>query len=426
MSLNKLYDLFIKSTGICTDTRKLIDGNIFFALKGPSFNGNEYAERALENGASFAVIDEKEFKKNSKYILVDDVLFSLQELSKYHRKQLNIPIVAITGSNGKTTTKELMAAVLKTSFKTFATEGNLNNHIGVPLSLLSIKKEHEIAIIEMGANHQGEIAAYCQWVLPKFGLITNIGSAHLEGFGGIEGVIKGKTELYKALAKNDGLAFYNGDDNLLNEKSKIINQRISYGLNSTADYTFKLISENPFVKIAFKNEEIASNLTGGYNATNIMVAATIGTHFGVSSKDIKKGIENYFPDNNRSQIIEKNDIKYIMDAYNANPTSMQAALESFSKMDASKKMIIIGDMFELGASSDDEHLRILELVNSLSFDKILAVGEKFAMHMQKFNFQFLPNTQEVKNWLQLQNLKDYTILVKGSRGMKLEGVLEND
>lgn len=425
--MNKgLYQLFVQSSGVCTDTRKLKKGNLFFALKGPSFNGNEYAEKALENGASFAIIDEIKFKKNSQYLLVDDVLTSLQELAKHHRKQFDIPIIAITGSNGKTTTKELMAAVLKTSFKTFATEGNLNNHIGVPLSLLSIKKDHEMAIIEMGANHQGEIAAYCEWTLPNFGLITNIGSAHLEGFGGIEGVIKGKTELYKGLIENNGLVFYNADDNLLTEKSKIVNQSISYGLNSTADYTFKLISENPFVKIAFKDEEIASNLTGGYNATNIMAAVAVGAHFGVSNENIKKGIENYIPDNNRSQIIEKSGVRYVMDAYNANPTSMQAALVSFSKMDASKKMIIIGDMFELGASSDDEHLNILELANSLSFDKILAVGEKFATHKEKFNFQFLDNVQKVRNWLQLQNLKDYTVLVKGSRGMKLEGVLEND
>lgn len=426
MSLNKLYDLFIKSTGVCTDTRKLIDGNIFFALKGPSFNGNEYAERALENGASFAVIDEERFKKNEQYILVDDVLSSLQELAKFHREQFNIPIIAITGSNGKTTTKELMAAVLKTTFNIFATEGNLNNHIGVPLSLLSIKKEHKMAIIEMGANHQGEIAAYCQWVLPNFGLITNIGSAHLEGFGGIEGVIKGKTELYKSLSQNKGLVFYNEDDALLKKESEIIEKRISYGKSDTANYSFQVLEENPTVKILFQDVEIQSNLTGGYNATNIMVAVTIGAHFGVPKKNIKKGIENYFPDNNRSQIIEKDNVKYIMDAYNANPTSMRAALESFAKMDVSKKMIIIGDMFELGTKSNDEHLRILELTNSLNFDKIITVGEKFATHKEKFNFQFLPNVQKVKNWLQLQNLKGYTILVKGSRGMKLEGILEID
>lgn len=425
--MNKgLYQLFVQSSGVCTDSRKLKKRNLFFALKGSSFNGNEYAEKAIENGASFAIIDEIKFKKNSQYLLVDDVLTSLQELAKHHRKQFDIPIIAITGSNGKTTTKELMAAVLKTTFNIFATEGNFNNHIGVPLSLLSIKKNHEMAIIEMGANHQGEIAAYCEWTLPNFGLITNIGSAHLEGFGGIEGVIKGKTELYKGLIENKGLVFYNADDRLLTEKSKVVHQKISYGLSSKADYTFKLISENPFVKIAFKDEEIASNLTGGYNATNIMAAVAVGAHFGVSNENIKRGIENYIPDNNRSQIIEKNGVKYIMDAYNANPTSMQAALESFSKMDASKKMIVIGDMFELGARSDDEHLSILELANSFNFDTVIAVGEKFAIHKEKFNFQFLENVQKVRNWLQLQNLKDYTVLVKGSRGMKLEGVLENN
>lgn len=421
--IQELYNIFLKSTGVCTDTRKLQKDNLFFALKGPSFNGNEFAEKALNNGAAYAVIDEEKFKKDERFILVKDVLTALQALAKHHRQQLDIPIIAITGSNGKTTTKELTQAVLKTTFKTFATDGNLNNHIGVPLSLLSINKQHEIAIIEMGANHQGEIAAYCEWVMPKFGLINNIGSAHLEGFGGIEGVIKGKTELYKSLEKNKGLVFYNEDDALLKEKSKLIKERVSYGTKKTADYTFNFISENPFVKIAFSGVEISSNLTGGYNFSNLMVAVAIGVHFGVSIENIKKGIENYFPDNNRSQILEKDGVKYILDAYNANPTSMQAALESFAKMEASKKMIIIGDMYELGSESEQAHQKILQLIKDLSFDKVLVVGNLFSKHRENFEFTFLNSANEAKEWLRNQNLKDCTILVKGSRGVKLETIL---
>lgn len=420
-----LYKKFIESTGVCTDTRKLKTGNIFFALKGPSFNGNEYAEKALKNGASFAVIDEKKIQRNQQYILVEDVLNSLQALAQYHRAQLKIPIIAITGSNGKTTTKELMHAVLKTTFKTFATQGNLNNHIGVPLSLLSIHEKHEIAIIEMGANHQGEIAAYCAWTSPKFGLITNIGSAHLEGFGGIEGVIKGKTELYTSLVHNNGLVFYHEDDDLIKEKSKMIAQRLSYGKSNSADYSFKVLNENPTVKISFQHIEITSNLTGGYNATNIMAAAAVGAYFGVSTENIKTGIESYFPDNNRSQIVEKNGVKFIMDAYNANPTSMRAALESFAKMNVPQKMVIMGDMFELGPTSAEEHSSILKKSVELGFDKIIAVGQKFSEHQENFDIQFFPNTESLKQWFQVQNFDNYTILIKGSRGMKLESLLES-
>jgi UDP-N-acetylmuramoyl-tripeptide--D-alanyl-D-alanine ligase len=425
LMIKKLYSQFKHSTGVCTDTRNLEKGNLFFALKGPTFNGNEFAEKALNDGAKYAVIDDERYKKDERYILVEDVLSTLQELAKYHRKQLKIPIICITGSNGKTTTKELLATVLKTTFKTFATQGNLNNHIGVPLSLLSIKKEHEIAIIEMGASHQGEIAAYCAWALPQIGLITNIGSAHLEGFGGIEGVIKGKTELYQSLANNKGLVFYHEDDDIIREKSKMIPKRISYGKNKNADYSFKVLKENPTVKISFQDVEITSNLTGAYNATNIMVAAAVGAHFGVSNENIKKGIESYFPDNNRSQIIEKNGVKYIMDAYNANPTSMQAALESFAKMNAPQKMVIMGDMFELGSSSSKEHLHILEVANTLGFDKIIAVGEHFSAHQENFDIQFFSNTESLKTWFQNQKLEDYNILIKGSRGMKLESLLES-
>jgi UDP-N-acetylmuramoyl-tripeptide--D-alanyl-D-alanine ligase len=420
MSIEQLYPIFLKSSGISTDTRKIEAGNIFFALKGPSFNGNMFAAKALESGASHAVIDEKEFQTDERFILVDDVLNTLQQLAKHHRKQLSIPIIAITGSNGKTTTKELTHAVLSTKFNTFATHGNLNNHIGVPLSLLSISSAHEMAIIEMGANHQGEIASYCEWALPDFGMINNIGSAHLEGFGGIEGVIKGKTELYKSLAQNNGTVFYNADDALLEEKSKNISKRISYGSHSNATYRFELVAESPFIKIKMQDTEISSHLTGTYNYPNLMAAAAIGAYFGLSVNEIKMGIESYIPANNRSQIVEKNGTKYIMDAYNANPTSMEAALRSFAAMPANKKMIVIGDMFELGETSSSEHLRILQLAVEMTFDKVIAVGEKFGEHAAKFNFTFLPNAPAVKEWISIQPINGFTILVKGSRGMKLE------
>lgn len=421
--IENLYQLFLKSTGINTDTRKNKKGNIFFALKGPSFNGNQFAEKALEAGASYAVIDESSFKKDDRFILVENVLETLQALAKYHRLKLNIPIIAITGSNGKTTTKELTNAVLSTAYQTFATQGNLNNHIGVPLSLLSITKEHQMAIIEMGANHQGEIASYCQWVLPDYGLINNIGSAHLEGFGGIEGVIKGKTELYKSLSENSGTVFYNADDALLSDKSQIIPKRISYGQNPNADYVFEVVSETPFVSIKMGDITINSNLTGNYNIPNMMVAATIGAHFGLTSQQIKSGIEGYVPDNNRSQIVEKNGARYIMDAYNANPTSMEAALRSFQVLEAEKKLVIMGDMFELGELSHSEHERILQLTKELGFREVMAIGKFFKAQKSNFNFTFFENATDAKEYFNSLDLKGYTILVKGSRGMKLEEVV---
>lgn len=421
--IETLYQLFLKSTGISTDTRKIKKGNIFFALKGPSFNANLFAEKALEGGASYAVIDESAFKKDDRFLLVKNVLETLQALAKHHRLQLNIPIIAITGSNGKTTTKELTNAVLSAAYQTFATQGNLNNHIGVPLSLLSITKEHQMAIIEMGANHQGEIASYCQWALPDFGLINNIGSAHLEGFGGIEGVIKGKTELYKSLSENGGTVFYNADDALLSEKSQIIPKRISYGQNPNADYVFEVVAETPFVSIKMDDTTINSNLTGSYNIPNIMVAATIGAHFGLTAQQIKSGIEGYVPDNNRSQIVEKNGARYIMDAYNANPTSMDAALRSFQVLEAEKKLVIMGDMFELGELSQTEHERILQITKELGFSEVMAIGKFFNAQKSNFNFTFFENATDAKEYFNSLDLKGYTILVKGSRGMKLEEIV---
>lgn len=422
--ITKLYEAFLNSTGISTDTRNVSEGNLFFALKGPTFNGNQFAERALSAGAKFAVIDEAQFKKDDRYFLVEDVLSTLQALAKFHREKLNIPIIAITGSNGKTTTKELANAVLSTKFNTFATFGNLNNHIGVPLSLLSINAKHEIAIIEMGANHQGEIAAYCQWALPNFGLINNIGEAHLEGFGGIEGVIKGKTELYTSLKNAKGTVFFNVDDALLTEKSSGIENKVSYGLNPNATHTFKVLQETPFVSVQMGETEIKSNLTGSYNIPNIMVACAIGKHFGLTEVQIKEGIEGYFPANNRSQILEKNGVKYIMDAYNANPTSMEAALQSFSKLQTIHKIVILGDMFEVGETTHIAHQKILQTVEKLGFEKAILVGKFFSEHKQNFPFNFFENAQDTKAYLNQLSLENSTILVKGSRAMKLETVVE--
>ncbi|MGB1247496.1 MAG: UDP-N-acetylmuramoyl-tripeptide--D-alanyl-D-alanine ligase [Chitinophagales bacterium] len=421
--LEQLYPHFLSSTGICTDTRKIEKGNLFFALKGGNFNGNKFAKKALDDGASFAIIDEIEYKEDDRFILVEEVLTALQQLATYHRDQLDIPIIAITGTNGKTTTKELLHAVLSTTFETYATAGNFNNHIGVPLSLLSIKKEHEIAIIEMGANHTKEIEAYCQWAKPTHGLITNIGSAHLEGFGSLEGVIKAKTELYQYLQENNGTVFYNVEDDLLTEKSESISSRKNYGFSNKADFSFTIKKDFPCVSIKINDTVIQSNLFGSYNATNIATALAVSSFFDVKNENAKKGIENYFPANNRSQIIEREGQTIILDAYNANPTSMTAALHSFAKMEC-KKAVFLGDMFELGDSSDKEHHAIADLTNTLIFDKIVLVGKAFESPAKKIDAIHFETSEEAKFWYQTSNLENFAILIKGSRGMKMERIID--
>jgi UDP-N-acetylmuramoyl-tripeptide--D-alanyl-D-alanine ligase len=414
MEIEKIYNLYSKYYLVDTDTRRIRKHGLFFALKGENFNGNNFANKALENGADYAIIDEVAFKVSNKTILVDNVLDTLQKLASYHRLKLKAPIIALTGSNGKTTTKELIYCVLSKKYKTTATQGNLNNHIGVPLTLLSMTPQTEIGIVEMGANHQTEIEFLCAIAAPDFGYISNFGKAHLEGFGGIEGVIKGKSELYTFLNGNNKIAFVNPDDAIQVEKTKHI-KTILFPKN------LKFLAADPFVKIGLKTIEIKSNLIGAYNYTNILAAITIGMHFEVDSLKIKNAIEGYTPQNNRSQIIKKEHNHIILDAYNANPSSMKVALESFSKIKKSSKTVILGDMFELGKESGKEHQAIADLADECSFYKTLYVGENFYKTLTKNNK--FKNFEGLKNYIAKHSIENQTVLIKGSRGMKLERIL---
>ena len=416
MKIEQLYSLFTQNYLVDTDTRNIRKGSIFFALKGANFNANKFAEDALKNGASFAVIDEIAYHKQSKTILVNNVLETLQELAKHHRNQLNIPILALTGSNGKTTTKELINCVLSKKYNTTATIGNLNNHIGVPLTLLKIQPTTEVGIIEMGANHLKEIDFLCNIAKPNFGLITNFGKAHLEGFGGIEGVIKGKSELYNFLKATKGIAFVNSNDALQVKQSKDI-ETISFNTNK-----IKYIETNPFVKVQFHNTTIQSKLIGKYNYNNIAAAIAIGNYFKVSTNDIKDAIENYEPDNNRSQIINKGSLKLILDAYNANPSSMKVALENFNELKDKQKIVILGDMFELGKDSIKEHQKVADFASSLNFDKLILIGKAFSTITVK-NALTYTCFEDFKASNENLNLKNATLLIKGSRGMALERIL---
>ena len=416
MQIADLHKHFIKEQqNFTTDTRSITKGAIFFALKGDNFNGNKFAQQAIDAGASLVVIDEAEFAIDNKTYVCENVLQTLQELASYHRNYLNIPIIGLTGSNGKTTTKELIREVLKQQFKVTATVGNLNNHIGVPLTLLSMTPDTEIGIVEMGANHQKEIELLANIAQPNYGYITNFGKAHMEGFGGVEGIIKGKSELYDYLAKSNGKAFVNLDDSKQIEKaSKCENIDII-----PSDYPLKKL--NPYVVITTENQTINSNLIGKYNYTNIVAAITIGTYLNIPLNKIKKGIEEYTPTNNRSQIVEKNGIKIILDAYNANPTSMKAALDNLKALDTENKAIIIGDMFELGETSLEEHQHIADLVKSYNFNQAYLVGENF--YSTNTTISKFANYEDFKAAF-TNNLKNHTLLIKGSRGMALERMLE--
>ncbi|WP_299125601.1 UDP-N-acetylmuramoyl-tripeptide--D-alanyl-D-alanine ligase [uncultured Tenacibaculum sp.] len=414
MDIKELYSLFIQHGLVDTDTRKIRKNTMFFALKGDNFNGNKFASEALTKGAKYAVVDEVEYKTSDNVILVDNVLKALQDLANYHRNQLNIPIISLTGSNGKTTTKELINTVLSCKFNTTATKGNLNNHIGVPLTLLSMNTNTEIGIVEMGANHQQEIAFLSKIVEPNYGYITNFGSAHLEGFGSIEGVIKGKSELYDFIKDTNGKVFLNSDDPIQVEKTKEIDV-IKF------EESIKFIEANPFVSVGFNNEVIHSKLIGSYNFANISAAITIGNYFKVPKEEIKKAIESYIPSNNRSEIIETEKNKIILDAYNANPTSMKAALDSFILYKSNHKTIILGDMFELGEFSELEHQKIVDFVSKANFDSVLLVGNNF--FQAETNYQKFKTLDELKKYLQDAPIKGSSILIKGSRGIALENIL---
>ncbi|MGJ8744992.1 UDP-N-acetylmuramoyl-tripeptide--D-alanyl-D-alanine ligase [Polaribacter sp.] len=415
MKLTALYKLYSQHFLVDTDTRNIRKNTLFFALKGDNFNGNTFADEALKLGASFAIIDEKQYQTNPNIILVDDVLETLQQLAKYHREQLKTPIIGLTGSNGKTTTKELINAVLSKKYVTTATKGNLNNHIGVPLTLLSMTPKTEIGIVEMGANHLKEIEFLCAIAQPDFGYITNFGKAHLEGFGGIEGVIKGKSELYSYLESNHKTAFVNPKD-----ERQIANTKNIQTVLFSENLNFKAV--NPFVKLEFNTISLQSNLIGKYNYTNIAAAITIGTYFKIPATEIKNAIEEYTPTNNRSQILQKGTNNIVLDAYNANPSSMKAALENFAELKENAKTVILGDMFELGKESLQEHQNIVNLAATFNFDTTLFVGENFyKTATNKLQFKTF---EALENYLIKKPLEQQSILIKGSRGMRLERILK--
>ena len=423
MKIKELYTLYKNCYKVTTDTRANLKGSIFFALKGDNFNGNLYAEEALKKGALYSIVDEQQYQTNDKIILVENVLQTLQNLAKHHRIQLNIPVIALTGSNGKTTTKELIHAVLKEKYNCLATKGNLNNHIGVPLTLLSMQLETEIAVIEMGANHPKEIAMLCEIANPDYGYITNFGKVHLEGFGSLEGVIKAKTEIYDYLQKNNKYVFVNTDDKIQVEKSKEMNT-ITFG-NNNSDYPIQFINANSFVNLKFNNTSVQSKLIGKYNYLNIATAIAIGKYFKVSDEQIKNGIENYIPSNNRSQIIIKGSNKIILDAYNANPNSMEVALENLSQLTDRHKIAILGDMFEIGQNTIQEHQTIADLIYNSSIEKAFLIGESFAaIELKNKNILKFKTFLEFKNHLKENEISNATILIKASRGMALERVLD--
>jgi len=424
MEINELHALFLECSSASTDTRKITKNTMFFALKGDNFNGNLYAKQAIQEGAKYAIIDDESYFNSSQTILVKDVLTTLQQLASFHRSYLKTPIIALTGSNGKTTTKELINATLSKKYHTVATKGNLNNHIGVPLTLLLMDKLTEIGIVEMGANHQKEIEFLCSLAKPDYGLITNFGKAHLEGFGGVEGVIKGKSELYDFLIKNNKTIFVNANDPIQVEKTKQVNI-FTFGKEANVNVQIDFIEAQPNVKVRYNNLIINSHLIGEYNFTNIAAAIAIANYFKVDDNSIKEAIETYIPSNNRSQVIQTAAHKIIMDAYNANPTSMWAALLNFEKLNDKIKVAILGDMFELGREAEKEHQNIVDLASTMLLDKIILIGKNFYnTKIVSPKVQVFESFDDFKNNFNHSQIEFATILIKGSRGMALERVLE--
>ena len=442
ITTEQLYEIYLKHPSVQTDTRLLRNGDIFFALKGPNFNGNTFAPKALELGAAYAVIDEAPEKTDDRLLLVPDVLSALQALALHHRKQFDIPFIAITGSNGKTTTKELVHAALSAEFITYTTKGNLNNHIGVPLTLLSVRRDAEFAVIEMGANHQKEIESYCRYALPTHGIITNIGRAHLEGFGGPEGVKKGKGELYDHLRDHNGTAFVLKDSDDLRQMSRGIPHVITYGTKD-ADFIGNVAQNAATARgaenLTFLNVQITrgaaeatihTQLVGDYNLPNILVAVAVAKHFGVADGKIYKAIEQYTPSNSRSQLIEKDGLHIILDAYNANPSSMRAAIENFAKLPTSTggpnptsadKILVLGAMAELGPESLHEHQGIVDLIGQYPWKDVVLVGGDFLR--LKHPYKSFANSKEAAQWFKSAGLTNAWLLIKGSRSSKMEEVL---
>jgi UDP-N-acetylmuramoyl-tripeptide--D-alanyl-D-alanine ligase len=425
MNVSELYFVFLKCTAVSTDSRNCPEGSIFFALKGDKFDGNDYIEQVLANGAAYAVGDRKDLPSDQRIILVEDVLQTLQDLANYHRKQLRTTVIAITGTNGKTTTKELIATCLSTQYKILFTQGNLNNHIGVPLTLLQLKTEHRLAVIEMGANHPGEIQALCRIAEPDFGLITNVGKAHLEGFGSFDGVVRTKTELYRFLQERDGTVFGNLDNPFLKTFFNSLNM-VYYGTTPEAFVYGKVAKTDPLLEVDWgKSEEPAyscrTNLVGEYNFENVMAAICIASYFEVSAEKINRAIAGYIPQNNRSQHLQTAKNKLIVDAYNANPSSMNAALGNFLALNISPKMVILGEMRELGEYSREEHQKLVDRLLESKLDRVILCGENFT-EFQSVNLEWrvFSQTTDLLNYLLSENISGYHILIKGSRTNQLE------
>ena len=427
MEMKDLYELFLQHPTITTDSRDVPEGSMFFALKGETFDGNAYAKAALEQGAAYAVIDEKEYAEedNEHLLLVEDVLTTLQQLAKYHRVHLGTPIIGITGTNGKTTTKELIATVLKKKYNVLYTQGNFNNHIGVPKTLLQLTREHDIAVIEMGANHPGEIKTLAEIVLPDFGIITNVGKAHLLGFGSFEGVIRTKGELYDFLRAIEGTVFINNENPHLLGISKGL-KLVKYGQTETDGLLVKgqLVECNPFLKFEWNGGVVQTRLIGSYNLDNALAAACIGTYFEVPSNDICDALAEYTPSNNRSQLTITKDNKLVVDAYNANPTSMKAALDNFRLIQADHKMCILGQMGELGDVSEEEHQKVIDLIGEGDFEQVWLVGDNFAKTCHPANYRLFANVEEVKTAISTQKPQGFLILIKGSNSNKLVQTVE--
>lgn len=424
MNIEDIYKIYKQFNCIQTDSRKLQKGDLFFALKGPNFNGNLFAKQALDTGAAYVVADEALSFNDDRIIQVKDVLATLQQLAKYHRNQFTIPFIAITGSNGKTTTKELLHEVISSTFKTYTTQGNLNNHIGVPLTILKIKSDAEIAVIEMGANHLKEIAGYCEYAQPTHGLITNMGKAHIEGFGSVENIKKGKAELFDYLNLHNGTAFVNTDDEAVLAKSDPLKNKIFYGAKNGA-LNGSLSKNDPFIEVKINGEKsmnIQTHLVGAYNLSNILAAVCIGKYFKIKEEKIKKAIENYLPSNSRSQLIKLNSNTIILDAYNANPSSMKAAIENFAAMNGDKKILLLGDMKELGAESKKEHEAIVAFIDTYKWHAVVLVGNSFA-EIKDYYIHF-ENATQAADWFKKEKIENAHILVKGSRSMQMEKILE--
>ena len=427
ISISDLYEIYKSYPQVQTDTRQLKKGDLYFALKGPNFNGNEFALQALEQGAAYSIVDEPvdaSEQLQKRILLVEDVLTSLQALAKFHRAQFNIPFIAITGSNGKTTTKELVAAVLSSHYKIYTTKGNLNNHIGVPLTLLSIQQDAQFAIIEMGANHLKEIESYCSYTLPTHGMITNCGKAHLEGFGSEEGVRKGKGELFDYLRAHQGTVFLMQDFDYLVKMTQGISNIIGYG-KEHGQIQGDAIDHNGMLTVQIKKgieiDLIQTHLVGNYNLPNVLAAVAIGHHFKVPNDKIKMAIENYIPSNSRSQLLNWNNNEVILDAYNANPSSMKLAVENFAKMNKQNKMVCLGGMRELGADTLMEHQMLIDQLKETNWKQVMLVGSEFKPC--NHNFLYFDTVLEAKAWLQAQELKGYTLLIKGSRGIQMEQLI---